>query len=102
MPVSTPAGMLTASERCFSIRPAPWQAAQGFFTIWPWPLQVGHVRSTVKKPWLARTLPMPAQVGQVAGSTAPSAPVPLHSPQATEPGTEIVFCKPAKASSSET
>ena len=31
----------------------------------------------------------------VAGSTAPSAPVPLHSPQATEPGTEIVFCNPA-------
>ena len=38
---------------------------QGFLMIWPRPEHVGQVRSTVKKPCCARTLPMPEQVGQV-------------------------------------
>ena len=70
--------------------------------VWPRPPQVGQVRSTVKKPCWARTLPMPEQVGQVTGSAPPSAPVPLHEPQETEVGTEIVFWMPLKASSSVT
>ena len=94
VPVSTPAGMFTDSARSRSWRPAPWQALQGFLTIWPAPPQVGQVRSTVKKPCWARTLPMPAQVGQAAGWDAPSAPVPAHSPQATEPRTVIGFWTP--------
>ena len=87
VPVSTPAGMLTDKERSFSVRPAPPQDLQGFLMVWPAPAQVGQVRSTVKKPCWARTLPMPEQVGQVTGSAPPSAPVPLHTSQPTELGT---------------
>jgi hypothetical protein len=94
VPVSTPAGIFTESDRSFSIRPAPPQDRQGFFTIWPMPLQVGQVRSTVKKPCCARTLPMPEQVGQVTGSAPPSAPVPRQVSQANDVGTLIVFCTP--------
>ncbi|AMY71527.1 hypothetical protein AKL17_4315 [Frigidibacter mobilis] len=101
VPVSTPAGMLTDSERSFSTRPAPWQTLQGFLMVWPSPPQVGQVRSTVKKPCWARTLPMPEQVGQTVGSAPPSAPVPEQAVQATEVGTVMVFCAPRKASSSE-
>jgi hypothetical protein len=86
VPVSTPAGMLTDSERSFSTRPAPPQALQGFLTIWPSPPQVGQVRSTVKKPCCARTLPMPEQVGQVTGSAPPSAPGAAQVSQATTGG----------------
>lgn len=54
-----------------------------------------QVRSTVKKPCCARTLPMPEQVGHMVGSAPLSAPpVPLHSSQATEVGTLIVLCRP--------
>src|SRR5690606_3953668 len=94
VPVSTPAGMFTASWRSFSSRPAPWQDLQGFLIVWPAPPQVGQVRSTVKKPWLALTFPMPEQVGQVCGSAPPSAPVPLQAVQATDVGTLIDFWTP--------
>ena len=94
VPDSTPAGITTDRLRSCATRPAPAQDLQGFFTIWPLPLQVGQVRSTVKKPWLARTLPMPEQVGQGVGSAAPSAPVPLQEEQATAPGTVMVFSMP--------
>ena len=40
----------------------------------PRPWQLGQVRSMVKKPWLARTLPWPAQVGQVVGLVPARAP----------------------------
>ena len=94
VPVSTPAGMLTLRVRSLRTRPAPAQARQGFLMICPRPEQVGQVRSTVKKPCWARTLPMPAQVGQVAGSAPPSAPVPLQTSQAALPGTLMLFCLP--------
>ena len=58
--------------------------------IWPRPPQVGQVRSTVKKPCWARTLPWPEQVGQVEGSEPPSAPVPWQTSQAALDGTVIV------------
>jgi hypothetical protein len=58
------------------------------------PEQVGQVRSTVKNPCCARTLPMPEQVGQVTGSDPPSEPVPEQDPQATAVGTLICFCRP--------
>ena len=67
--------------------------------ICPRPVQVGHVRSTVKKPCCARTFPMPEHVGQVDGSAPPFAPDPLHVSQATELETEIFFWFPVKASS---
>ena len=66
------------------------------------PEQVGQVRSTVKNPCCARTLPMPEQVGHICGSAPLSAPVPLHSSQVTAVGTVMVFCTPWKASSRET
>ena len=62
--------------------------------IWPRPPQVGQVRSTVKKPCCARTLPWPEQVGQVAGSAPPWAPVPWQTSQAALDGTVIVACLP--------
>ena len=102
VPVSTPGGMLTDRVRSFSVRPCPPQDRHGFLTIWPSPAQVGQVRSTVKKPCWARTLPMPEQVGQVTGSAPPSAPVPRQVSQATEAGTLMVFWTPLNASSSVT
>ena len=62
--------------------------------------QVGQVRSTVKKPCCARTLPIPEQVGQVDGSAPPSAPVPLQTSQTALVGTVMPACLPLKASSS--
>ena len=62
--------------------------------IWPSPLQVGQVRSMVKNPCWARTLPSPEQVGQLCGWAPPAAPVPPHSSQGVAPGTEMVACLP--------
>src|SRR3974390_1511441 len=69
--------------------------------ISPRPWQDMHVRSIVKKPWLARTFPNPWQVGQVTGLEPASAPAPAHASQVTEAGTRICAALPAKASASE-
>ena len=82
------------SVRSFLTRPDPPQEAQGFLMICPRPPQVGQVRSTVKKPCCALTLPWPEQVGQVAGSAPPWAPVPWQASQAALDGTLIVACLP--------
>ena len=55
----------------------------------PRPWQLGQVRSMVKKPWEARTLPNPAQVGQLVGLVPGFAPDPEHFSQATLDGTRI-------------
>ena len=68
--------------------------------ISPRPWQEGQVRSMVKKPWLARTLPAPAQVGQVDGLVPALAPVPVQVSQVTLVGTRICAVLPAKASGS--
>ena len=83
VPSSTPGGMLTESVRSLVTRPEPWQLLHGSSMISPRPWQVGQVRSMVKKPWLARTLPWPPQVGQVVGLVPALAPVPLHVSQET-------------------
>ena len=54
----------------------------------------------VKKPWLARTLPGPPQVGQVVGLVPALAPVPEQVSQETLVGTRICAVLPAKASAS--
>ena len=43
---------------------------QGFRTMRPLPWHCGQVRSMVKKPWVARTLPWPAQVGHCSAAGA--------------------------------
>ena len=48
----------------------------------------------VKKPWLARTLPWPAQVGQVVGLVPARAPEPEHVSQETLVGTRICAVLP--------
>ena len=100
VPSSTPAGTLTDSVRSFITRPAPEQLVQGLSMTSPRPLQVGQVRSTAKKPWLARTRPAPPQVPQVFGFEPVLAPVPEQTSQVTAVGTLIVADLPAKASSS--
>ena len=57
--------------------------------ISPRPWQFGQVRSMVKKPWEARTLPKPAQVGQETGLEPASAPLPVQASHVTEVGTLI-------------
>src|SRR5208337_409854 len=52
----------------------------------------------VKKPWLARTLPKPWQVGQVMGLEPASAPAPAQASHVTDAGTLICAVLPAKAS----
>ena len=54
----------------------------------------------VKKPWVARTLPWPAQVGQVSAEWPGSAPEPAQTSQAIWVGTLIIAERPLKASSS--
>ena len=68
--------------------------------ISPRPWQEGQVRSMVKKPWLARTLPAPPQVGQVEGWVPALAPLPVQASQVTLVGTRICAVLPAKASGS--
>jgi hypothetical protein len=48
------------------------------------------VRSTTKKPCCARTLPWPAQVGQVSALVPGSAPVPLHGSHGVETSISMV------------
>ena len=94
VPVSTPAGTFTLSDRSLLERPWPPQFEQGLLITWPIPEQLGQVRSTVKKPCEARTLPIPEQVGQVLGSDPPAAPLPLQGLHCTEVGTLMDFCNP--------
>ena len=54
----------------------------------------------VKKPCVARTLPAPLHVGQVAGSVPALAPVPVQASQVTLVGTRIWAVLPASASDS--
>jgi hypothetical protein len=49
----------------------------------PRPWHDGQVRSMVKKPWLARTLPIPPQVRQVDGEVPALAPEPEQLSQVT-------------------
>ena len=76
VPSSTPAGTFTESVFSFCTRPDPLHERQGFSITWPDPPQPGQVRSMVKKPCWARTLPIPRQVGQVIGREPASAPEP--------------------------
>ncbi len=48
----------------------------------------------VKKPWLARILPKPLQLGQATGLEPGSAPLPEHVSQVTEVGTRICAILP--------
>ena len=91
VPVSTPGGTFTLRALSFFCVPCPPQEEHGFLIICPAPEQVGQPLSTVKKPWVARTLPNPEHVGHVVGEDPPAAPVPLQDPHATEEGTFIVF-----------
>src|SRR5207245_88738 len=68
VPSSTPAGMLTESVRSFCTCPLPRHALQGLRTNWPRPWQLGQVRSMVKKPCCARTLPAPEAIGPPAAA----------------------------------
>src|SRR3546814_3164993 len=70
--------------------PAPPQTLHGFSITRPAPPQVGQVRSMVKKPCWARTLPWPLQVGQAIGCWPASAPEPSQASQAIEVGTRIL------------
>jgi hypothetical protein len=90
--------MLTESVRSFVTRPWPPQAVQGSEITWPRPWQVGHVRSTVKKPDCERTAPWPPQVAQVLGAEPGLAPEPLQVSHATDEGTRICAVLPVKAS----
>ena len=49
----------------------------------------------VKKPWLARTLPMPWQVRQVVGDVPALAPEPRQLSQVTDVGTRICAVLPS-------
>src|SRR5262245_23715806 len=102
VPSSTPAGIFTESVRSFTTRAVPLQAEQGSLMISPRPWQEGHVRSMVKKPCEARTLPAPEQVGHEEGWVPALAPLPEHVSHVTLVGTRIWAVLPAKASRRET
>ena len=84
VPSSTPIGMVTDSVRSRVTRPAPLQDGHGVSMVSPRPWQEGQVRSMVKKPWLARTLPTPPQVRQVVGAVPALAPEPEQLSQVTD------------------
>src|SRR5262249_9676831 len=100
VPSSTPAGMSTASVFSFCTWPAPEHGLHGLLMKRPLPRQLGQVRSMVKKPCCARTLPMPEQLGHCSTLEPASAPVPPHASHATALGTLICALRPLKASSS--
>ncbi len=87
--------MVTDSVRSRVTRPAPLQDGHGVSIVSPRPWQVGQVRSMVKKPWLARTLPMPPQVRQVVGEVPALAPEPEQLSQVTLVGTRICAVLPS-------
>src|SRR5512147_2146860 len=95
VPSSTPIGMVTDSVRSRVTRPAPEHDGQGVSIVSPRPWQVGQVRSMVKKPWLARTLPMPPQVRHETGDVPALAPEPEQASQVTEVGTLICAVLPS-------
>src|SRR5436190_1528410 len=98
VPSSTPAGILIDSVRSRVTLPAPPQAEQGSEITWPRPWQLGQVRSTVKKPWLDLTAPIPPQVGHVLGCVPALPPAPLQASQVTDAGTRICAVLPVNAS----
>ena len=95
MPSSTPGGTLTDSVRSRVTRPEPAQLGHGFSITWPRPWQATQVRSSVKKPWVWRTLPAPPQVAQVFGLEPGFAPEPEHASQVTEVGMRTCAVLPA-------
>ena len=95
MPSSTPAGIVTESVRSRVTRPVPLQDGHGVSITSPRPWQFGQVRSMVKKPWLARTLPTPLQVRHVDGEVPDLAPEPVQASQVTEVGTRICAVLPS-------
>ncbi len=101
VPSSTPGGMSTLSVRSFCTWPVPLQALHGFLITLPVPRQVEQLRSMVKKPCCARTLPMPEQVGHCSALWPGSAPTPPQASQATALGTLISAARPLKDSSRE-
>src|SRR5262249_59396855 len=92
-----PPGTSADSARSWRTRPAPPQLRHGFSMIRPAPWQATHVRSMVKKPWLALTLPLPWHDGQLIGLEPFSPPLPWQLSHLTELGTRMVACLPAKA-----
>src|SRR5262245_19169536 len=86
VPSSTPTGMVTDSVRSRVTRPAPLHDGQGVSIVSPRPWHDGQVRSMVKKPCVARTLPIPPQVRQVVGAVPALAPEPVQLLQVTEVG----------------
>src|SRR5262249_56150711 len=92
---------VTGVWRCVTGRRVCGEEEHGSFMILPRPWQEGHVRSMVKKPCEARTLPAPAQVGHEEGWVPLLAPVPEQVSHVTLVGTRICAVLPAKASGSE-
>ena len=81
-PWSMPGGKVTLS-RCVELTsPEPRQARQASFTMRPVDLHRAHGRSTEmgKSPCWTRTLPRPAQDGQMSGVEPGAEPFPLQSP----------------------
>ena len=72
------------------MRPAPEHVAHGSSITSPRPMHEGQVRSMVKKPWLARTLPWPPHVAQGLGLVPALAPVPEHVSQEMLVGKHVV------------
>ena len=95
MPSSTPGGTLTESVRSRVTRPEPMQFGHGLSITWPRPWQATQVRSSVKKPWVWRTLPAPPQVAQVFGLEPAFAPAPEQASQVTEVGMRTCAVLPA-------
>ena len=83
VPVSTPAGIVTAIVFCFLIFPVPLHFRQGFFIEVPSPPQVGQGRSMEKNPDVDLTFPWPLHVTQVLGPDLSALPVAEHKSQPT-------------------
>ena len=68
VPSSTPGGISTESVRSFCTCPCAAAGLAGFAHDAAFALAFGQVRSIVKKPCCARTLPAPEQVEQASGA----------------------------------
>src|SRR5690606_8161167 len=103
MPSLTPAGILIGITSSSITLPSPLQVWQVSVTIFPSPLQLGHVLLDTIWPSIVfttfLTCPFPPHMVQVCKEVPFFAPFPLHVPQVTCLFTLIFFSTPLAISS---
>src|SRR5437016_3635121 len=94
-----PAGIFTVAVCAFFFFPFPRQSGHFSSIREPRPEHWGHVRASVKKPWLNRTCPVPRHPEHTFGLVPTFAPFPEHVSQVNSFSKVILRSTPKAASS---